>query len=578
MSLPTEFVFLRPLWLVLLVLGPVVAYVVTRRGTDSWTAVCDPLLLKHLITGGKKSSLVLIRLMILSVWTLAVLALAGPAWDQEKTDVFENLDATVIVLDMSESMNSTDLLPSRFERARYKAIEIIENHNNRAIGLVVFAGSSFDVVPVSDDVATLTHLIQSLQTSMMPLQGSLASLGIERAQQLLEGSGYTTGYVVLITDGADSEAMDAAEKLQESGYTMSVVAVGTEAGAPVIDANGNFLRDSSGQPVTAALDYSELSQLAVAGGGTFSTINEDVSIVSAQVSQFALDESHGNGDLTTTRWKDRGPYVLILLLPLAALLYRRGWLLAVAMFFVFSPQQSMAFDWADLWKRSDQRAAQAISEERFDDQVLSQHSEWNGIAHYRKSEFEKAAVEFSESGDPISLYNQGNAFAKAGNLPTAVERYEAALDIVPDFEDAQFNLDIIKELLEQQNQSMDSQQSDEQDQSDDQQVESKDTMEEDLSAMQNRGDGQENQDEGEVSQRSGQQAMGGQEQEDNEEISEQNEPNEQMALQADLDEEIDQVMEQWLRKIPDDPAGLLRRKFHYEYMLRDEVRPIEQRW
>ena len=167
MSFPIEFVFLRPWWLLLLLLGPLLAFAITRRGSDSWAAVCDPLLLRHLVSGGSNTSVMLVRILIVATWMLAILALAGPAWDREKTDLFENLDATVVVLDLSQSMNSTDLLPSRFERARYKSIDLIENQKSRATGLVVFAGSAFDVVPVSDDVATLTHLIQSMQLSLI---------------------------------------------------------------------------------------------------------------------------------------------------------------------------------------------------------------------------------------------------------------------------------------------------------------------------------------------------------------------------------------------------------------------------
>ena len=71
------------------------------------------------------------------------MALAGPAWDREKADLFQNVDAMVVVFDLSRSMNSTDLLPSRLDRARYKAIEVVESEPDRAVGLVVFAGSAF---------------------------------------------------------------------------------------------------------------------------------------------------------------------------------------------------------------------------------------------------------------------------------------------------------------------------------------------------------------------------------------------------------------------------------------------------
>ena len=73
------------------------------------------------------------------------MALAGPAWDKESVQLYQSADAMVIVFDLSRSMNSTDVLPSRLERARYKAIQIIESDHNQAVGLVAFAGNAFDV-------------------------------------------------------------------------------------------------------------------------------------------------------------------------------------------------------------------------------------------------------------------------------------------------------------------------------------------------------------------------------------------------------------------------------------------------
>lgn len=563
----------------LLTLGPLLAFVITRHGSDSWASVCDAQLLRQLTTEGSVSSAAMIRFIVLSSWTLAVFALSGPAWDRGEAADFESLDATVVVLDLSQSMNSNDLLPSRLERARYKSIELIESEDYRATGLVVFAGSAFDVVPVSDDTATLTHLIQSLQTTMMPVQGSRASLGIERARQLLGRSGYQTGSVVLITDGADSAAIQAARNLRDSGYSLSVIAVGTESGAPILSPNGDFVRDKTGTAVVAGVDFSELSRLAAAGGGKFSKVTEDVSLISAQWSDFAVDDSPAGDSASATRWKDRGPYFLLILLPLAALLYRRGWLFTVAVFVAIPAQPSFAFEWADLWLRSDQRAAAAVRTERFDEPVLSRHPNWNGIAFYRRGEFDRAIIEFSVSNDAVSMFNKGNALARSGDLVEAVEQYEDSLQIDPEFADAQFNLDIVRRLLRQQQQSGESNQVGNQKQNGNQkEVDTEDGAMDDMAKRKEDGDGQQRQDEGDLSRRSGQQALGGEDPKADETLSEPNGPNEQIALRSASKEELDQVMEQWIRKIPDDPGGLLRRKFHYEYLLRGESRAEGQPW
>ena len=435
----------------------------------------------------------------------------------------------------------------------------------------------FDVVPVSDDVATVTHLLQSLQTTMMPVQGSRASEGIERARQLLKGSGYSKGSVVLVTDGTDTDAVDAARRLRNSGYSLSVIAVGTDAGAPLISQQGEFLRDATGEPVIVAVDHSRLARLAAAGGGRFSIVGDDAARLALQTSAYDLDEA-GDGTVLSERWKDRGPYFLIFLLPLAALLFRRGWLLTVGLIWIMPTQPLFAFEWSDLWLRSDQRAARAVQMERYDDEVLQQHPQWSAVAHYRSNAFDQAATEFAKSDELTAIYNLGNALAMSGKIPDAIEQYEAALEIDPDFEDARFNLELLEQLLEQQQGSGESADGTNRGDRSSQSIESKEGGMEELPDRADQGDRSDRADEADLSRRSGQQALGGQESEQEETVSEQSDSKEQISLQADLDEEMIQVMEQWLRRIPDDPGGLLRRKFHLENLLRGEAAETENPW
>ena len=575
-----EFVFLRPWWLLLLPIGAVLAYWVTRKRSDSWKRICDPDLLQHLIVAGDKRSVVLTQCVVFAGWMVAVVALAGPAWDKENAQLYQSVDAMVIVFDLSRSMNSTDVLPSRLERARYKAIQIIESDHDQAVGLVAFAGNAFDVAPVSDDIATVTHLVQSLLTSVMPIQGSNASEGLFRAEQLLRNSGYTTGSVVLLTDGVDSAAFDAAIDLLRKGYRLSVIGVGTKTGAPVRLEGGEFLKDRLGEFVLAPVDQDRLAELAYAGGGTLTLIageGEDSVQPQTRFTATKLDAVDGR-QASTVNWKDRGPWFLVLLIPLVALMFRRGWLLAAAWIVMAAPQESSAFDWIDLWQRSDQQAADAIVSGQYDDDVLSSHPEWKGIAHYRQDQFDQAVTEFRKSSDKIALYNQGNSLAKMADFQGAISQYEVALAIDPDFEDAQFNLDLLKRLMEQQQkeggqgESRDGQQGNMQD------AENRDDGLEGTPPNLDQGDSQGSQKEGDLSQRSGRQSMG-QEQSDEEALEDAEAGSkDNIVLQADLGEELNQVMEQWLRQIPDDPGGLLRRKFYYENELRDKVPEVTQPW
>ncbi len=556
MQIPFDFVFLRPWWLLLAPLGFVLAVVVTRGYSDSWKSVCDRELFVQLTRLSDRVSERIVQVSVVAAWMIAVIALAGPAWDKGKASLYQGVDAMVVVFDLSRSMNAIDLQPSRLERARYKALEVIEAQRDKSIGLVAFAGDAFDVAPISDDIATVVHLLHSLQIQMMPVQGSLASKGIIRALDLLEKSGYEKGSVVLVTDGIDDDAFAAAEKLKKNGYRLSVIAAGTADGAPIRMDDGDFLKDSTGNFIISSVDHESLSDLARAGGGRFALVDGPFSENLLQGFEFGGDSVElSNDESANASWNDRGPILLLFLLPLLALIFRRGWILSVMVFFPLGMQPAHALEWEDLWLRSDQQAATAIKHGSFSHPRLTEHPSWNGIGLYRQDKFTQAGANFSQGEDKVSKFNLGNALARGGELASAIEHYESALQMDPEFEDAQFNLDLVKKVLQQQQQRQRSQQN-----------ESRDGQEESgENTDQTKAEPEENPPSSARAQ--------GHEQEQNEKAREQAE---QLAqAEENSKDEHSQLMEQWLRAIPDDPAGLLRRRFYYEYQARGQVqRPV----
>jgi len=573
--------FIRPWWLLLAPLGLLVAYALTSRLSDSWTRVCDAHLLDEMMVNVQKTKSATAWMLIAGGWMLAVAALAGPAWDKHKTELYKSADATVIVFDLSRSMNSTDLTPSRLERARYKAIEAVENLQGQSVGLVAFAGDAFDVTPISDDIRTVTHLLQSLQTDIVPAQGSNASLGLNRAGELLKRSGFESGNVILLTDGVDADAFDAAQKLLTDGYRLSVVGVGTTIGAPVRLHSGDYLKDSAGEFVVALLDRDRLSELASVGGGKLTLISsesEDLNISSLLSSQSVRSDIDSD-QVSTTKWKDQGAWLLLPLIAIFAFVFRKGWLLGFSlMIFALPSNESWALEWSDLWQRSDQRAAAAITAKDYNDPSLALHSDWNAIARYRENDFERAAEEFEKLPGSTARYNQGNALAKSGDLPGAIEQYEAALRIDSEFDDAKFNLELIRQMLDEQSESEQNQSQGEESQD----ARSGKSQDEELRQMPQGSDSDEHlgeQQRSESAQRPGQQSQGASEMTDDEKVDDaQASADENINLQALVDEENLQVIEQLLRQVNDDPGGLLRRKFYYDAQSRGRTPAVDEPW
>jgi len=331
MELLSTFHFLRPWWLLLLPFWLLLALVLWRqgRGSGGWAALCDPVLLGYL-TGEtmqpQRSRLALAGLMIAGVATVA--ALAGPAWKQLPQPVFRAQSALVIAFDLSHSMLAEDLLPNRLIRAKQKLQDILKLRHEGQTGLIVFAGSAFDVVPLTTDNKAILAMLEVLEPALIPIQGSRASTSLERAGAMLKRGMVQHGSVVLLTDGVDTNALSAAEKLAQAGHQLSVLGVGTDAGAPIPSQSGDggFLKDRSGNVVVPRLNTSQLQALADAGNGIYQSIRvDDLDVKKLPGLVPAHSDELKKEDVQTDHWREEGPWlVLLLVLPLLSLVFRRG--------------------------------------------------------------------------------------------------------------------------------------------------------------------------------------------------------------------------------------------------------------
>lgn len=323
--------FLHPLWL--LALPPLlilVAWLATKTLHDAqWSRIVDPELLTLLrVKGVRKGSYAWALLGLL--WTLAVVALAGPAWTRLQSPAFKGHSAWVLVLDLSPSMAASDLPPNRVTRARYAMSDLLnEAHDNR-VGLVVFAGESHTVTPLTSDVATVRMLLKPLAPKLMPEPGDNLAPALEEAGHLLQAGAAQHGQVIVLSDGcADpAEALRVAQTLRQQGVTVQVMGVGTSSGAPEPTDQGSFVRDASGHTQLTRLRSDQLRRLATAGGGNYFSVGE----VSRLVQSLNTDESRQmdtNTDAAQAQlstWRNEGVWLLPPLLLLAALLARRGWI------------------------------------------------------------------------------------------------------------------------------------------------------------------------------------------------------------------------------------------------------------
>lgn len=326
----SHFHFLHPYWL--LALPPLLALAVwlaRRRGRDgAWPQLLDGELLSVLRLsegGGGRSPWLLIGLL----WTLAVLALAGPTWQRQITPAYRSPAAWVVALELSPSMDAADLPPSRIARARFGIDDLLSAAHDARVGLVAFAGDAYTVAPLTGDVATIRNLAEPLAPSLMPEAGDRLAPALEDAASLLKASPGSDRQIIVLTDGFTDAvpALAAARRLHARGISVNIIGVGTSSGAPEPDGNGGFVRTASGQVAVSRLDAGLLQQVAQAGGGRYLPLSALPQLVADlhHAGSRRMSAGVAASDVRLASWLNDGVWLLPPLLLLAALLARRGW-------------------------------------------------------------------------------------------------------------------------------------------------------------------------------------------------------------------------------------------------------------
>ena len=374
-----DFHFLRPWWL--LALLPLALFYwrllvmqKTQSGWHQWL----PQHLAHVLvnSGGKQSSWSAHRLGLF--WLISSTALAGPTWERLPQPVYQLETGQVVIMDMSPSLLAEDIEPNRLTQLRFKATDLVKSGLDGDTGLIAYADDAFTISPLTADNNNLLNLIPSLSPQIMPNAGS-EPLRALLADELLTNAGYAEGDIYWLTDGiATSELNALSSYLRKQPHRVSILGIGTTDGAPVRSADGSLLKDRFNQPVIAKLTPSRLQDLASLTGGIYQTVRRDNDDVAALVNQPPLTREGKDADQQQQgdQWRDNGPFLALLLIPLVLFSWRRGgslgcWLLLAGWLPLSlssgsayaAPQQADAAPgW---WLNQEQQAQQLLEQEQY---------------------------------------------------------------------------------------------------------------------------------------------------------------------------------------------------------------------
>ena len=555
-----DFHFLRPWWLLALLAALALAFVAAqaRRARSRWENVIDPDLRDALIERTLRKGGPWPALLTGLALAIASLALAGPTWQRLPQPIDQKTDALVIVLDLSLSMYARDVAPSRLIQARHAVTDVLRARDEGFTGLVAYAGDAHTVAPLTDDVRTIENLLAALTPDMMPVLGSNPGPALDLARTLMRNAGMPQGRILLVTDGVD-RIVDVSMEATPN-FPISILGVGTPAGGPIpldfVDQAGRFLTDRQGNTIVAKLDETRLKALAEMCNGRYATIGAaEPSMLDVLSTPLPTADDERRLDRKFDLWADYGYWLALALIPFALLNFRRG---AVALILcALLPPPAHASWWSDLWRTPDQQGYRALQDgdpERA--ATLFDDPQWQGVAQYRGGDYAGADARFATDPSPTGHYNRGNALAREGKYKDAIGEYEATLRAAPNDADAAFNKALVEKLLERQQRSNKSDKTPQHDpdrsQSDDSREQNSPEGSQADQAQDQLGDTQKSPD------KQPQKPNPGKPQG-------QDDRRQQLAQRAQepRDEERD-ALEQWLRRVPDDPSGLLRRKFQYE--------------
>ncbi len=443
-------------------------------------------------------------ILLLLALAMIILAMVRPQWDRETQDIRRSGVDIAICIDASKSMDATDILPSRLQRAKDQITSFINEQKGDRIALIPFAGSAFVQCPLTDDYEAARILLSSLTTSSMPVWGTDIGQALQVSGSVFDKN-TRTKVVVLISDGEDlgEEALKTARELARQGIIVYAMGVGTPAGTRITLSGDEARGSQSGSETITKLDNETLEKIAKLAGGGFFMITPNQSEISAILQHIASLEKTRLSSVKLTLFKEQFQLFAIaalFLLLLEALLGTRAArndkngisktaaavLLALLLLGPASGLQALQLPWSKTLSNS--RGNSEYKHEKYENAERTfgrnalnhpkdsklQYNHGNSLYRMGKNQDATNAWQNALRGNDPKLrsrawHNLGNAQFQAGQYQDAMQSYLSAVLEDETNRSAKSNYDLAKRKLHQQQQNKQQKQNQKQDQNQDKQ-------------------------------------------------------------------------------------------------------------
>ncbi len=481
-----------------------------------------------------------------------VVTMAGPRAGYDTLEVPHRGRDVIIAMDVSRSMLATDVAPTRLQRAKLLAEDLIGELGGDRLGLVAFAGSAFLQAPLTLDHGAVLAAVDELDTDLIPKGGTNLAAAIRTCEEAFGKAEGFSRAIIIISDGEelDADGLEAARQAAADGIRIFTVGVGSEEGSEIPLGPGEFVRDPSGKIVQSRLDAERMREIAEATGGFYVPLDGNAARRLAfdgigQMKEVEMSASTSRQPIERFQWPLAGAIGLLVLQALVGERRRRPAAAAAAIWLLSSVPAWSAPEGLTAYEQGDYQSARKAFEERLKMEPESPALQLNaGNAAYRLKEYGKASEYFSRAmlaEDPAlrsaAEFNLGNTLFRQGegqqdkekkvtDWKDAIAKYEAALKTRPDYTEAKENKERVEELLKQLEQEQP-----QQDQKQDQEQKQEQQQNQDQEQQQQQGGGKQDQDQKDQEQkedqkdqgqsRKDQQQEGGREQKDREQQGQQ---------------------------------------------------------
>ena len=446
-----NFHFLRPLFLWLLLPAFAVLLIGLSGLSEQvkWKKFITPHLRPYVIQKGSEGKMKWMQSGLFIFLSIVIVGAAGPTWKKIEVPGKTLETPLVIALDLSQSMMATDIQPNRLERAKFKITDLLAANPRARVALVGFAGTAHTIVPLTSDYKIIKSHLDGLSPQMMPYPGTNLEAALVLVDTIIRVT-TAPAKLLLITDDFTDELFDLLQRFVNQGKTkVEIMPMNTGTGANVPSpGRSKPMRDKQGNIVHSALDNSildKLSSIEKIHVNTLTLDKSDMELLAKSISsnlEFKEKDEEKEDD-----WQDKGLWFAIPFALFILMWFRKGWVIYSLLIMVGLGSCNSNSTFKNLWFTRDYQAQQLYEQGDFEQAAdLFSDPLRKGVAYYRAGDYKQAVNAFEQDTTAMGAYNLGLAYYKNGDYAAAGLAFGKAVEMNPDLGDARANQILMQQM------------------------------------------------------------------------------------------------------------------------------------